>query len=263
MSSKSMVFGSAALVGLLAAAKAPAPVTTKYKIEVKSEQVVDLSAAGQGTQTSATSFASVVRVTLTDTTGGKTMHVVIDEASFDAGPMLAISKATADSAKGAWLHGLVDARGKITGLKSSADSNVVVAQVKSAMTTFFPRVKVGYKTGDAWTDTTDVDTKNQGATLKTRVVTNYTASPASDNGAATKLAAAFSSSIVGTMENPMAGSMDVEGTEAGTGTLLLAADGRYLGGSANSTGNMKIKTPMLPDPIPVKVTRATTIVVVP
>ena len=71
------------------------------------------------------------------------------------------------------------------------------------------------------------------------------------------------STVVGTMENPMAGSMDVEGTEAGTGTLLLAADGRYLGGTASSKGDMKIKTAMLPDPIPVKVTRSTTISVVP
>ncbi|MEO8450695.1 MAG: hypothetical protein ABI647_12930 [Gemmatimonadota bacterium] len=263
MSSKSMVVGSIALLGFVVAGNGAAPVTTKYRIEVKAEQTVDLSAAGQGTQTTATTFAGVVRVTLTDTAGGKTLHAVIDDATFDAGPMLAITKATTDSAKGAWIHGLVDPRGKITGLKTSLDSNVVVAQLKTSMISFYPRVKPGFKAGDAWTDTTDVETKNQGANMKTRVVTNYVASPASESGAAMKLAAAFSSSVAGTMENPMAGSMDVEGTEAGTGTLLLAADGRYLGGTAHATGDMKIKTPMLPDPIPVKVVRTTTVTVVP
>lgn len=244
-----------------------APVTTKYKIEIKAESVVDLSAMGAGEQRGNQGVTAFVAVTLSDTTGGKIMHVVIDSVKMDGGPM-PVAPAMLDSAKGAALHGFVDPRGKVSGLKnmkSALDSNMALAQVKGLMSTFYPRMKPGAKSGDSWTDTTDVETKNPSQTMKTRLVTNYVAG-AQETVAGTpamKIEAAFSSTLSGTIENPMAGSMEMEGSETGNGSHYLGTDGRYLGGTSTANGKSLIKAAMAPDPIPVKTTRSMTVTVLP
>ena len=59
-----------------------APTVARYKIAQQTEQEVDLSAMGGGKQASRFGTALYVTLTVGDTTGGRTLHVVFD--SMDA-----------------------------------------------------------------------------------------------------------------------------------------------------------------------------------
>jgi hypothetical protein len=58
------------------------------------------------------------------------------------------------------------------------------------------------------------------------------------------------------MTSPQAGTMDVDGVGAGTGSFVVAGDGRFLGGTVSSSQDLKLKVAMAPNPIPVKVTQS-------
>ena len=63
----------------------------------------------------------------------------------------------------------------------------------------------------------------------------------------------------GTMENPMAGTMDVELKNAATSSYFVGSDGRFLGAESQSDGKSLVRTPMAPDPIPVTIKQTITI----
>jgi hypothetical protein len=251
------VAGGAALVS-----EGRAPTTTRYRIESKTEQVVDLSAVGQGTQTNNFTQVAILSVTLNDTTGGKVLHVVIDSIASDS-PVPGVAEML-QKAKKAWLHGLVDSWGRTKMVATSADSNEIVGQLRNSLVRFFPVVKPGTSQGDSWVDTNKVDTKTPQQNVKTTTVTTYTrgGNEPRDGETATRIDAVSATTGAGTMENPMAGTMEVEINNSGTETLFISADGRYLGGTSKSDGKSMIRTPAVPDPIPVKVTSSTTITVV-
>lgn len=253
---------SLASLGTFVMAATPAPITVRYRIESKTEQVVDLSAMGQGSQTTAFSQTAVISITLSDTAGGKIMHAVVDTIGSDA-PMPGLAEA-AQKAKGAWLHGYVDQWGRTRITATSADSNDMVTQLKNSLARFFPVVKPGTKEGDSWVDTARVDTKTAQQAMKTITVTTYKRGGSAAHGAETavRIDAASTTTGAGTMENPMAGTMDVELNDAGTESFYVAADGRYLGGDAKSEGKSLVRTPMAPEAIPVKITRTTTVSII-
>jgi len=248
-------------MGTVRLADAPAT-TTRYRIESKTEQVVDLSGMGQGNQTNAFTQIALISVTLSDTAGGKVMHVAVDSISSDA-PVVDPSMDPA-KAKGAWLHGFIDPWGRTKIVASSSDSNLVVAQLKNSMARFLPVVKPGAKAGESWVDTNHVATKNSQQAMKTTTVTTYTKGGAEtrDGQPATRIEAKSATSGAGTMENPMAGTMDVELTSSATEVFFVAGDGRYLGGEAKTNGKSMVRMAMAPDPFPVTITSATTVTVV-
>lgn len=240
----------------------PAPTTVRYRIESKTEQIVDLSAMGQGSQTNAFTQVAIIAITLSDTAGGKILHAVVDSIGSDA-PLPGLAEA-AQKAKGAWLHGFVDQWGRTKIVATSADSNDMVSQIKNSMARFFPIVKPGTKEGDTWVDTARVDTKTAQQTMKSTTVTTYKRGGSAARGTETaiRIEASSATTGAGTMENPMAGTMDVELSDAGTETFFLATDGRYLGGESKSEGKSLVKTPMAPEAIPVKITRTTSVSVI-
>ncbi|MDX2057853.1 MAG: hypothetical protein SFV24_08615 [Gemmatimonadales bacterium] len=252
---------AAPFLTLSVALEAPAPSTTRYRIESKTEQVVDLSKMGQGSQTNAFTQVAFITVSLKDTTGGQVVQAVIDSVSTDA-PLP--DPGSVQKAKGVWLRGRVDAWGRTTILSTSADSVDLVGQIKNSLARFFPVIKPGAKQGDAWVDTSRVDTKNAQQAIKTTTVTTYNHAGAAtrDGQSVSRITAASATSGAGTMENPMAGTMEVEISDSGTETFFVAADGRYLGGESKSEGNSLVRTPMAPDPIPVKITRVSSVTIV-
>jgi len=239
-----------------------APVaTTRYRLETKIETALDLSAVGQGVQNSTATQLAIFSITLSDTAGGKVMHVVIDSVASDA-PLPDLPALLA-KAKGAWLHGYIDATGRARVSATSADSNDFVAELKGRMLTFFPRVSAGATAGTVKVYTTAVDLKSSMRAVKQQVITTYTVGPQEDRGGekATRIDASFVITGTGTMESPMAGSMQVESNDGGKGTYFITADGRYLGGDAVSEGKTLVRSAMLPDAIPVKTKQTSAITV--
>ena len=239
----------------------PAAAATRYRIESVSEQVVDLSGMGQPSQTTKINQLAIISITLSDTVGGKVMHVSIDSIASDA--PIADPSLDPSTAKGAWLHGLVDSWNRTKIVATSADSNNAVAQIKNTMSRFLPVQKPGAKEGDSWTDTTQVSTNTPQQALKSTTVTTYTRGGAGPHAgqAAFQIKSTSATDGGGTMENPMAGTMEVALTSTGTEVFYVGSDGRYLGGESKSNGKSMIRIAVSPDPIPVTITAQTTVTI--
>ena len=263
MSIYAAAFGSLLLAILPGAPARNASPITKYRIETRNETTIDLSGFGVPSQQQNFSLVSWIAVSLTDTVGGRTLHVVIDSMRYE-GAIEGIGQATADSAKGATVHGLVDPNGRVSNLVSRPE-NVLLAEIHGVAHGFFPKVRTGAKSGDGWSDTLEVTNTANGANVKSTYSIAYTSAGQENVAglAALKLSSVSNATLVGTIQNPAMGTMQVEGKIKASGTSFIAPDGRYLGGTSSMTGDQLLKSAMAPAPIPVKTVRTTTITVLP
>lgn len=261
--SAGLLFTVGPVVAMLAAGlEEPAPKTTRYRVESKTNQMVDATAVGGPKQEIVINQLAILSITLTDSAGGKVMHVVVDSIANDAPqPDMATMLA---KAKGAWIHGFIDSWGRGSIAASSADSNEIIAQLKPTLARFFPVMKPGAKPGDSWVDTANVEMKSPQQALKSARVSTFThGGPATWAGmAVVRLDASMATNGAGTMENPMAGTMEVESKAAGTESYYLTPDGTYVGGESKQTSDAKIRAAMFPDAIPVTGSTTTTVSVI-
>ena len=259
MSSRLALLATCA-AGLAAAAPAsrPAPAAMRYRIEASTHATIDLTGFGQPASEQDIGFTAWVAITLGDTTGGRTIHVVVDSAKYEG--TLPIGQESVDSAKGGVVHGFVDANGRVKDLNATPNSSLFMAQVQAVVANLFPRVKGGAKAGDQWTDTSEVTNNAGGANTKTTLIANYTAGAQERVSGipAMRLNTSFTSTTTGTLVNPM-GTVEVEGTGTGTGYYLVGADGSYLGSKSTSNLDQRLKTAMAPALIPVKTVQTLTI----
>jgi len=259
MLGRTIILGSMAAL-LTAGAGTTAPSKTTYRLENRLEQTI--SVPGQPAQENVLTMVAIFTVSLNDSTGGKAMHVVVDSVAVDA--TVAPPATELAKLKGAWLHGFLDPSNRATIVATSDDSSEVLTQIRATLHTFFPRIKTGMKSGDSWTDTTTVESNSPAQATKTQVITAYTAAGQETvaGASARHIDASFTSTISGTVQNPMAGPMSLEGTEEGTSVLYVAPDGRFLGGKTTSKTSAMISLSAMPDPIPVMTVRTSTATVV-
>lgn len=254
--------GAVSLIGLGAATgtNQMAPSTTRYRIDSKLEQVVDLTAVGQPSQTTVVTQVALLTLALKDTVGGQTMHTVIDSLASDSP---AVTDALAQ-ARGGWVHGTLDSWGRAKVTATSADSNTIIAQLKGTMIRFFPILKPGARQGDTWMDTSTTDIKTPAQTMKSTTITTFThgGSTTHDGQPATRIDATSETIGAGTMENAMAGSMQVEVKTLTTSSYFVGTGGRFLGGESKADGNSTVRTPMAPLPIPVTIKQVSTFAIV-
>jgi hypothetical protein len=238
----------------------PAPAPVRYRIEQRSENVIDLSAFGQPDQNQNSAFAWYLTVSYTDSAGGAVLHAVLDSLQVDLGTN-PVAQGSIDSATGTVYHGFVDARRKVQSLTASKTSTYG-AQFEAMLRSLHPVWKPGAKAGEAWTDTLDIELNTPSIKTKSRSVRNYTVGGTEtwDGTQATKLAVAFSESTTGTLETP-GGPADIEGKATGTGSWYIAPDGRYLGGKSASSGDGTVTIATAPSAIPVKSTTTTSVTV--
>ena len=260
MSARPILFAAVTL-SFFAGWAAEAPRTTKYKVESKVEQIIDLTAVGQSEQRTNIELANFLTITLNDTSGGQTVHAVLDSITKPAANPIP-DQAMLDSARGRTWHALLTTDGKISGVKRVDSTSA--GQVSDLISNFFPHTKPGAKVGDQWTDTTETTSSQEGQSLTTRTVTNYSVTGTETrNGArALKIATAFS--LAQTGEITQGGqSLSVEGTGTGTATYFVTSDGRYLGGNSVTSAELQITAASIPAPIPVQVKNTTTVSILP
>ena len=240
----------------------PAPVTTRYKVEIKGETTIDLSVMGAPVQVQTANLSAWLLIRLNDSAGGKSLYVKVDSLAFDG--TAAVTSESMDSARGGEVRGFVNAANRVSDL-SANNSSTLLGQIKAMMHSFFPRVKAGAKPGETWMDTTTVRDESGGNDLTTVIVTSYTAAGAETQAgvAAVKLGANASSTVTGTMQSPQTGLLEVEGTTTTTGTGFVGPDGRLRGASYNSNHDQKVKLAMSPTPIPVKTIQTIVVTVLP
>jgi hypothetical protein len=233
--------------------------TTKYRVEHSTETFVDLSGVGQPNMETRFSLVSWIAVTVTDTTGGRVVHVTVDSMQF-AGEVPTLGQLNADSAKGGSIHGFVDPEGRVKNLSIQPEGVALLSELQGFIHSLFPRMKPGARAGEAWTDSLEIPSTTAGANLVSQFRISYTAgSPESVEGiAGLRVTAATSAKVTGSMENPMAGSMEVEGIVSGESSFVIAPDGRILSGTSSATSDQIIKLAQAPAPIPLRVKQTVT-----
>ena len=252
----SLLAGSGPVTGV-----APASITTKYRLEVKAETTLDLSAVGGPVQNTTANLAVWMAMTTTDSARGKAVRVHIDSVMFDG--TAPIPKESVDSVRGTEIRGFIDGNGEVEVLNSTLD-HALLSQVQGMTHSFFPKVKPGAARGDSWIDTSTVKNQSGGSNTTVVLVTTFTSEgPEAVSGIpAVKLGTKSLSTVTGTMENPMAGTMEVSGGGSTTGTMFVGADGRFLGGNSTTNMDQKLKLSMGAQ-IPVKTVQRVTVTVLP
>ena len=103
----------------------PAPhaasVTARYKVAQRIFQEVDATALGGGKQGFVVKTTSYVQLTLTDTTGGRSVKVLVDSIHGDSLPPGAPADMLTKAA-GVVVTGFVDGKGKLSNVKASSDA---------------------------------------------------------------------------------------------------------------------------------------------
>jgi hypothetical protein len=240
-----------AIAGIVGWKAPPTTAAKRYRLDLKTTQVIDLKALGQTEQRQAFGSTGFLSVSLADTTDGKTISIVLDSLKPDSASPVPAEAAKA--AAGTTWHGVVGSNGRITGLKASND-NPVASTMTGLLREFLPPVPTGVAPGKAWTDTTENADNVANGSMAVRTITNFQSSSETYGGVkAVKIASASSSSFSGTQETG-GGSAAIEGTGTGTGVWYIGPDGTYLGGNRSSLQNLTVSGAFAPEPLPVAVT---------
>lgn len=235
-------------LGTLAAWTPAPPAALRYKLDVKTVQVVNLAAMGQGEQRVEITGAGFVTVTTADSAGGQTVKVVLDSLQLGEGSPIPPDQAKA--AAGAIWIGYRGTNGRVTDLKLT-EENAVASSIEGVLQQLFPPFKNGTGPGKTWTDTNET---TRGGSIAIRTVTNFQTSADSYNGQkVTRLAGASSSSISGSQESPQ-GTVQIEGTGSATSSWLVGADGICLSSTYSGTQSLQITVAVAPEPLPLTVT---------
>jgi hypothetical protein len=177
MSFAPVVLSAAALAAGVAASAPRATTTTKYHLNAKIDNTVDLSVFGAPSQVTNLALDAWIVMALSDSAGGKVVHVVVDSVKVETN-MPQIQTGDGAAAKGATIHGFLDPAGRMKNLTSNLPTNTLVNSVQGAVNGMFPRVRAGAKPGDSWVDTTDVNNAGEGNHTTAKVVTTYNAAAA-------------------------------------------------------------------------------------
>lgn len=257
---------TALLAGAMAWTTAPQPDTTnsvtRYRVEQVAKSIIDQSSVGGPEQTVNSKLVGLITVTLQDTTGGQTMTVVLDSLAVenDALPLSAETLAALqDSARGAAWHALVGPDGRISALETDSE-HPLLQPLESILNAFFPRVKPGTKPGQHWTDTLNLTSESAAASTKSTVVTEYQAEAEEPHAGqpALKVVGAFTGTTSGVTQSPQ-GELNLSGTSTGNGTHYIGRDGRYLGGSTESSTKVIVDLPLMGATIPVTTSATLTV----
>ena len=251
-----------AVAALLAAApSSPAPVTAKYRVDQTTTQEIDATAAGKGKQSLSFTTSSFVTLTLTDSTGGKSVRVVVDSMRGDS--TTPVPAAVFDSAKGAEFHAFLAANGRLSELEAVNVSDAA-ARVQGFLADFFPWVKAGAKEGEQWADTSAKTTTSGTDTVVVRRITAYhvVGKEKRDSKKAMRVTSEYQSTVAGTQPTPN-GPARVEGNGKGAGTYFVSSDGVYLGGDWQLQSALTIAGAFSNEPLPITITQTTKVTTIP
>ena len=216
-----------------------------YRVESQTVASIDLTAMGQGVQNQTMTSMALLTTTMTDTTGGRLAHVVIDSITFDGGAAEAqMPPDMLKSAKGGYFHAYV-VNGKPTNPPVASITSVAATQVAAGVALMFPGARPGLKVGDSWTDSTNADTTaTGGASVKGHTITHW-AVTAVDNGVISLDGTTVSNGVIG-------GAAQMEIQSNGKQSASSIAGGPGNGGLATSEGQTTMN--MAGNAIPIRVT---------
>jgi hypothetical protein len=256
-----MLSGTLALLSLAAGVAGPVgpdKAAQRYRLDLVLTQAVDLTSAGQGELKSDVTSTAFVTVTMSDTTGGRLAHVVIDSLTVVGNGPLAgqFSQALADALKGESLHGyIVD--GKLQGAaKPSVDANPTLNLVMPVMNALFPGVGARAATTQSWSDTTQNNVTNEQGTQNSQSIVAWTVTGREGTVFTLTGAGTGTTSVEGEQQQ-------ATGTVTSSITVSTVAGGPAKSTKLTSSQELSVLVPSLPDPIPVKVDTEATLTELP
>jgi hypothetical protein len=256
-------FVACSALAALAAAHPTAlkPRTAKYRVDQTTTQQIDATAAGKGKESISFSTASFVTLTLTDSTGGKSVRIVIDSMVGDSATP--VPPAVFDSARGAEYHAFLASTGRFSELEA-VNVSEAAARVQGFLTDFFPWVKAGAKEGEQWADTTSKTTMYGSDTVVVRRVTIYhvIGKDKRDSKKAMRVTSEYRSTVAGTQPTPN-GPARIEGQGKGAGTYFVTSDGAYLGGDWQLESALTLAGSFSNEPLPITITQTTKVTALP
>lgn len=245
-----------AAAALLSASALPQAdtVTTRYRVDTRSESLLDLTGLGAGEQRQTVGMSSFLTVQLVDTADGRRFRVVVDSMTFEPGAP--IPPALADSIRGVSWTGLLTDEGEVTDLQMP--NGAASQQLSQIVNSFFPRTRADMQPGTTWVDTLDVTHSDSTTSADTRTITEWKVAGTEpfEGVDATRLDATFTLRATATSQSPQ-GRMDVEGTGSGRSTYFIGPRRSYLGSTTEMQTDMTLALPNSPMPVPVTTTTTT------
>lgn len=255
-----MIAGLLTVATLLGASVGPtAP--QRYRIEMKAQQEVDATALGGGKQNTDIGVIGFVSVTMSDTTGGRLAHIVIDSMVY--GPGMEAPPGFTDepaTAKGLFFHAYV-VDGKIKGSIAPNTPHQLAGLITGGLESLFPGVRASSKMGDTWSDTVKVDkTTEDGTATKSTTMIDWKVA----GGTAGAFTYEGKSNGTATSEGPTPqGNRTVSAKITGTRSLTGPAAGPITKGSFKTMQDVLVLMDGMTDPIPVAVVTEVTITALP
>ncbi len=230
----------------------PAPV--HYRIDAKLRQDVDLTAVGQPPMSSDLTANIFLSLTMSDTTGGKLAHVIIDSMRLAATGQLqqAYPQSVADSAEGTFMNayivgGRVQGNPTLRGMKDNAAQDVensATSLARQTLSLLFAGTRSGKQVGEGWTDTTESSNTSPSGTQKTKVIHDWKVTGV-EGGVIT---------IEGSGNSTLSldgGQQTYIGTATSKTTVTSPAGGPSTHATMHSNQALQVTAPGLPEPIPV------------
>jgi hypothetical protein len=256
-----LVASTALAVFAAAQPAAPKPRIAKYRVDQTTTQKIDATAAGKGRQSISFTTSSFVTLTLTDSTGGKSVRVVVDSMRGDSATP--VPPVVFDSARGAEFHAFLASNGRMSELEA-VNVSEAAARVQGFLTDFFPWVKGGTKEGEQWADTSSRTTTSGTDTVVVKRITAYHVARKEkrDSKKAMHVFSEYRSTVAGTQPTPN-GPARVEGTGKGLGDYFVTPDGQYLGGNWQLESALTIAGSFSNEPIPITISQTTKVTALP
>ncbi len=223
----------------------PETAPTRYKIDIRSSQEVDMAAVGGGKQQSDLTGAAWITVTMSDTAGGQLAHIVVDSIVATPGGTIA-DQMTAEAiaaARGAVFH-LYVVKGKVQVAPKALAQLPAQWILGQALPLLFPGAKADLKVGETWADTTSNDATTEagsqtGATVIVwKVLSRDGDAYVMEGGASGAIAAQFNG-----------GDTNMSTKVTGTQKVITSMTGPARSGSLESKVNATVVNSQAPDPI--------------
>lgn len=163
--------------------------------------------------------------------------------------------------------GRVAPRGEFVNATPS-DSTLAQAalQLLGNLRDFLPRLPAeGLKPGAAWIDTVETVQRPAGAEVSRRSIVHATTAAAWEDHAGARSLRVVSDQtyqVTGSGKN-LGQPFDLSGSGTGTGTVFIAADGRYVGGESRDSTALTVRLPVQGMEVPVIQVARTTVAVLP
>jgi hypothetical protein len=223
--------------------------TSRYRFEIGTVTLTDLSKLGQGETKSTADLEGILSVSIDEATAAVT--VVLDTLDGSAeGQGQHITPALLTEAIGTSWTGVLDERGRLSEMETESSSLLVNQLGSNLLRGLFPYIKYGATVGDTWSDTLSFSDSTAQGTQETTTILNYTAKGDTTFNGMKALLIESEFSATAMIFQEAQGGVDIEGTSTGSGVHFVGTDGTYLGGTRTARSELEASGPALPGIIP-------------